>query len=363
VRIVFRPLFRLRVRHGWYPTGDVREDDFEVVPTRSTAGLLTELGLRTRTHVDGITVFAEVEPGTTPPVLMRPVGAGSLRLVFELRARRPNLLNIAELPPFQAGRTVFCLDNLREDLASGHTLLGDAVANARIGPALTLVPRHIYEHSFAAPVTTATLTIRNRFGATVATIDVRSPDLVAPIAAYRLDLSAVVPVLAAGRYQIADDQGTSAAIYYDPELAPSRPLGVIEIYSHTISLTPDASDRVPASYRFLAGDTLTGFAAYSIQFDALATTWRYIVMKKYVNNPIALGDLAIAGPVAFAGAVAGDRAVFTSATALRLAEARRTFTLKAASEDIRELPEPDLRTPLGRGATATSFVSEMFVYV
>ncbi len=363
MRIAFTRLFRIQVRHGWYTDGATRED-FDVVPTPSTLTLLAELGLRVRIHADGVTVFGEVLPGTMPPLLRRPLGPVSLRCAFELRARNTRLLNITDLPPYAPARTIFCFDNLREEIASGRNLLGDTVANARIGPSVALVASPAYTYTLGAPAASAAITIADRFGATVATIDARSPDASAPLAGYLMDLAAI-PRLVPGRYQISDDQGGSVSIYYDPDLAASRPLAVVEIFTRTDALTPDGTDRVPASYRFLTGDTVTTVAPYVMQFDAVATTWRYLVTKKYPNNGIALSQLAINGPVAFASAVSTTSAIFTSTTAVRLSDAPRGLTLQKQPppKDLRKLPEPTLTTPLNIVAAVPNFVSDMFVYV
>lgn len=361
MQIVYRSLARMRVRHAWYADG-VTSGDFEIRPTAATSDLCLALGLRTRVYADGLAVFAEVEPETDPPALLRPVGDDSIRLVFELRALNPLLLGIADLPAYTPARQVFCLDNLRADESDGRRHLGDAVDDARFGDPVVLLPRGIHDHAFAAPALAAVFTITDRFGAEVATIAAASPDGVTPMTAYRIDLTAIDAV-GRGRYAIADDQGTAAWVYYDPDLEASRPLAVIELYTHTRSLTPDAADRVPASYRFLDGDEIAA-AVYTIQFDALATTWRYIVTKKYTTNGIALEDLSIDGPVAFGGAISGSQAVFTSAAAVTLSAARRGLQLlKAGAQPVRDLPEPGLATPLGRGATPDDFVSDMFVYV
>jgi len=365
MRIAFKRLFRIQVRHGWYTDGATRED-FDVVPTPSTLTLLAELGLRVRIHADGATVFGEVEPGTVPPLLRRPLGPVSLRCAFELRARNTRLLNITDLPPYAPARTIFCFDNLREEIVSGRMLLGDAVADDPIGPSVVLVASPAYTYNLGAPAASATITIADRFGAAIATIDAKSPDASAPLAGYLIDLAAI-PRLVPGRYQISDDQGGSISIYYDPDLAASRPLAVVEVFTRTDALTPDGTNRVPASYRFLTaeGDTVTFAGPYVVQFDAVATTWRYLVTKKYPNNGIALSQLAISGPVTFASAVSSTSAIFTSTTAVRLSDAPRGLTLQKQppSKDLRKLPEPTLTTPLNSVAAVPNFVSDMFVYV
>jgi hypothetical protein len=340
----------------------VADGDFDIRPTTSTARLLMELGLRVRKTPDGLVVYAEVEPASAPPTLLRPVGLDSIRLVFELRARNVLLLNVADLPPRQAGRSVFAFDNLRDDEESGRLHLGDSVAGVRTGDAVKLVSRNSYTHTFATPTAAATLAITDRFGARAATVDAVSADVGTPMTEYRIDLSALD--MQAGRYRLDDGLGTVTNFYYDLDLDASRPLAVIDVYTHTTTVTPDATNRVPNAYRFLSGDTLTGFDAYYIQFEPLATTWRYIVTKKYDTNGIALTDLSIDGPISFSGSVSGTRAVFTSSTAVSLsATARGLRLMKDATDPVRELPEPGLSTPLGRGATPTDFVSDMFVYV
>ena len=358
MRIVYRKLFRIRVRHGWYADAETR-GDFSLVPTASTAALLEATALRVRHYPDGIAVFGEVEPDSDPPALLRPLGAMALRFAFELRVVNRALLGIAEVPRLQLGRTLLCFDNLREEIDAGRPLLGDSVADARVGPAVYLVTRSTYTHEFAAPASAATIRVLDRFGALAASFDVRSPQ---PLANCRIDLAAA-PGLSPGRYTITDDQGISNSVYYDTALEASRPPAVVEIFSRTEPLTPDHTDRVPSGYRFLAGDTLAGIEPYHVQFEALATTWRYVVTKKYASNGIALDELAIDGPVTFVRDIAGSRAVFTSSGAVRFSETPRGLKLKKGDTPVRDLPEPGETTVLGEGAGSGGLVSSTFINV
>jgi len=361
MRVAYGKLFRVRVRHGWYASA-VTRGDFELAPTASTLALLDATSLKTRAYSDGVMVYGEIEPDSDPPLLIRPLGAMALRFAFELRAVNPALLNIADLPRFNPGRSLFCFDNLHEDIDSGRKLLGDSIAHARIGAPTRLVTRNMYSHEFTAPVSAATIRIVDRFGMQLATLEASAPGPATPLTAHRIDLAAI-PRLIPGRYTIADDHGGSTAIYYDPGLDASRPAGVIEIYSRTESITPDHSNRVPTSYRFLAGDTLAGFDSYHLQLEALATTWRFIVTKKYDGNGIHLGQLAITGPLGFSKTTSGGRAVFTSNSPVRFSETPRGLKLKAGNREIRDLPDPGASVVLGKGPTPGSFVSDTFVYV
>jgi hypothetical protein len=362
MRVAYRRLFGIRVRHDWYAAGDTR-DDFALTPTASTAELLRQLGLGMRTAADGLVVFAEIEPDSAPPVMRRPLGTASLRFAFELRAENPALLNITELPPHRRARSVFCFDNLRADVVASRAHLGDSVAGARIGPPATLVTGAL-TYRLGAPSAAATVTIRNRFNAVVSEIEARPPAPAATVDEQRIDLAALG--LAAGRYAISDTAGGSSSVYFDPDLARSRPLGIVEIFTRTDGLTPDGTDRVPPPYRFLAGDTITGPEAYYLQFQPVATTWRYIVAKKYANNGIALPELGITGPVAFTRVITGGLAVFTSSATVRLSAAPRALKLTRSApqpREIRDLPDPGLATPLGAVPAVPNFVSDIYVYV
>ena len=369
MRIAFKRLFGIRVRHGWYPDGSTA-GDFDVVPSPSTAVLLDELGLRVRRHGDGVTVFGEVIPDSAPPVLRRPLGAISFRFAFELRARNTALLAITDLPAYHPARTIFSFDNLREEIVSSRPLLGDRVAGARIGAPVTLVTGGAYLHQLGAASAAALVTVRDRFARVVATIEARSPDPAVPMTQVRLEPAAIAAMVP-GRYDITDDHGGASGIYYDPGLAESRPAGVIEIYLRTDGLTPDATDRVPAPYRFItAAGAVAGIAPYYLQLEPLATTWRYRITKQYTSNPVALDQLIISGPVPFTGSVSGDHAIFTSDSTMRLSAAPRGVQLlkRAAAvgdpdDPVRDLPHPDLTTPLGAVAALPNFVSDMFVSV
>ena len=117
-------------------------------------------------------------------------------------------------------------------------------------------------------------------------------------------------------------------------------------------------------WRFLDGDEVTGQGAYTLGFGARATTWRYVVVRKYDGSTVDLNDLAVTGDVAFpAPTVDGDRAVFTSNAPAALAEVPRTVVLEHRNRRLRSLPSPGLQTPLQEGAAAGQYTSELYVYV
>lgn len=358
MRIVYRALFHVRLRHAFYANGE-SHDDFVVEPSPATRRWLLDYGLVFRRQEDGWAVYGEVTPGADPPQLARPIGEDTLRFHFFLLSRHSHVAAISDLGSHRPARNVFYFNNLRDDQVGGRLHLGDSVANARVGAAVALVTRSTYSHRFAAPVAGATITLTDIFGNT---LDTTSFVLPGATPEYRIELGEI-DGLVPGRYLLSDDHGGSEALFYAPDAFGRRIFAVVELFNRTDRLTPENSEQVPAAYRYLDGDEITGIADYNIQIESRATTWRYNVIKKYSSNGITLGGLAVSGPIAFSKALDTDRAVFTSDTAVALGEAPRALSLEHNGSKIRDLSSPSLTTPLQQGASAGSFVSEMFVYV
>ncbi len=375
MRSVYQPLVRVRLRHSFYASGQSR-DDFSVEPAAATRRALEAQGLIFRRLDDGWAVYGEVVPDSTPPRLLRPLGAGGLQLRFLLLPVNPHLWTVTELPEYRPGAEVFYFDNLRDDPEDGRLLLGDGAAGARLGDPLPLITGGVYTHRFAVPVRSAQVDLADRFGSPAASASfvLDDPDPAAATSEYRFDLAEAG--LAPGRYTASDDQGGSAELYYDPEVFAGRPFGVVEIFSRTDVLTPDESELVPPAYRFLDGEELTGVTDYCLQLDSRSTTWRYQVFKQYSADGFALDQLEITGDVAFTRTVDAERAVFTSIAAVPLAESRQDLALAALDtpsasppdpedeeDKIRDLPSPTAATPLAAEGSPPELISELYVYV
>jgi hypothetical protein len=355
----YAKLFRVRLRHSFYASGE-SVDDFRVEPAPASRRTLQEHGLVFRPLDDGWAVYAEVEPDSSPPTLLRPLGIDALRLSFLLLPKNPYLWSISDLPAHRPGRSVFYLNNLRGDPADGRLHLGNSVAAERVGEALPLIAGETYTYLLATPKNTASFQIDDLFGNTLGTDSFTLPDAATSTQEHRLDLTKIQR-LAAGLHTVHEDDGGWQIFYYDPQLFAARPFGVVEIFSRTDTLTPDGIDLVPVAYRFLDGDVLTG-VEYTLQLDSRATSWRYNVVKKYGADGLQLEDLSIAGPVAFTKSVESDRAVFISDDLVALAESPQTLVLEENENRVRILPNPMAATPLQAGAT-DSYVSEINVYV
>ncbi len=353
MRIAFKPLFRIRLRHSFYATGhSVR--DFAVEPGAATRRTLSDHGLVFRRLADGCAVYGEVEPGSDPLRLLRPLGDDALRLTFLLQPANPYLLNISELPEHRPGRSVFYFNNLRDDQEGGDLHLGDSVADARVGDAIRLVTGETCTYRFASPVHDAVLVLFDLFDNTVFATSFSLPDPAATTSEYRLDLRQAGH-LVPGRYTLRDDRGGGESFYYDPEIFANRPFGAIEIFSRT--------DVAPA-YRFLSGDQLLGVRDYVLRIESRATRWRYHVVKKYSANGFPLDALAISGEIAFHKIVDAERAIFTSTVPVPLSERRQALALQGEDgSPVRNLPNPAADTPLQADAAPGSFISEMYVYV
>lgn len=356
MKLIYASLFQVTLRHAFYADGLSRED-FVVDPTPATRRLLDAAGLVMRTAANGFAVYAEVQPDTDPPVLWRPLADDAIRFAFALRLARPALLRVSDLPVHTMGETLFVFDNLRDDQADGRRHMGDSVADARIGDPVHAVRQSTFVYPFAAPVTDAVLSVTDRFGGFQHVTSVREAE---PVATYALNLEAAG--LSPGRYRITDDHGGQQDLYFAPGLGGERLFGIIELYSRTDPLTPDASDRVPVDYRFLDGSTLTTQGDYTVQFAARRTTWRYVVTKRYDSNTIGLDGLAVAGG-AFTKTTSAQQALFESDTEVALSEAGQDFDLEHDGTKLIDLPSPTLQTPLQEGTADGHKTSELYIYV
>jgi hypothetical protein len=129
-------------------------------------------------------------------------------------------------------------------------------------------------------------------------------------------------------------------------------------------LTPEIRDLVPAAYKFLSGDTLTGADTYTVQIERRETTWQYIVNKKYKSNSITLEGLKISGDVAFNKSLPDGKAIFKSTDAVPLQETPKKITLQHNDKKICDLPNPTLKTPLNEKEPGSNrFESHIFIYV
>ncbi len=361
MNLCYKPLFQVRLRHTFYREGESRSD-FKVYPAPDTAQLLEERGLLFRSEPGRFAVYAEVVPGRNPPVLKRAIGAENLVLRFVLEPLHSYLFNISQLDPYAVGRKLFCFDNLRSDQADSRLYLGDSLAAARLGDPLPLQCSETVDYRFMAPVSSARLSLYDRFGRQLDSLSVQVPPGQGTIDRFRYDLSKV-PGLTPGRYRLEDDQGGEHAFYYAPGLSGGSPFGIIELFNRTDRLTPDGTDRVPSGYRFLDGDRIVGPEAFTLQLERRATRWRYIVTKKYKNNAISLAQLTVTGPVAFASASETQRVVFTAEDPLPLMEAQQKVSLMHSGTEIRSLPNPSPSSPLDGTAVEGIKYSDLYVYV
>jgi hypothetical protein len=358
MKTAYRSLVRVKLRHGFYASGE-SVIDFRVEPNAETAQRLSDFALVPRRTPDGVALYAEIEPDGNPPRLRRPLGRKPLRLQLLLLTQSPYLGNISSLPEHRPGRSLFYFNNLRDDRTSGRLHLGDSVAGQRVGTAISLIASDTHSYRFPTEVEAAVLTLKDIFGNPMATIPARFPE---PVSEHRVELGDIEG-LVPGRYLLSDDHGGSESFFYDPALGSRRPLAVIEIFSTTEALTPDQTNRVPAAYRFLDGEELTSVGDYVLQLEPRSTTWRYNVIKKYTSNTVTLAGLTITGPVGFTKSLESDRAVFTSSADVALSETERALVLMHSGTKICALPNPSAATSLQEGTSAGALVSEMYVYV
>jgi hypothetical protein len=356
MKIAYAPLFTVRLRHEFYASG-LSTRDFAVEPTPWCRQLLVQYGWLFRSLADGFVVYAEIAPDTSPGTLRRLLGDEDLALTFQLRSLNPYLFDISKLDQYRPGKEVFYFNNLRDDEEEGQLYLGDNVAGARVGKAVELVTGTVYTYRFQKEegVNGASLTLRDLSGKWLYSTSFRLPKPEDRITERRIDLTRIDGFIP-GRDSMSDDQGGSRAFFYHPALSGRDTFAVIQLFH--------GSGAVPASYRFLDGDALTGVGAYQVQLKARKTVWRYVTIKKYESNSFALANLSINASTAFKMVPeSAKRAVFESDEAILLAEKPQNIELFHNGTKLRSLPNPTLGTALKPGGDSGSFVSELFVYV
>ena len=357
MQLRFSLLTRVTFRHDYFVGGVTGALGARPLP--ETRRLLDQTGLRFKPLPNGFGVIAETEPGSDPPVLVRPFEGDVLRFLLQLSDA--DLLAITDVPDaYRPGAEVFYFSNLRDDVEGGVRYLGDPVADARRGDPVAFVTKPVLTYAFDAPTSAATLTLRDLFGTVVHTEPVAFEE---PQAHVRLDLSSI-PGVSAGRYLLEDGDGGSLAFYYAPGVFGGPHFAVVELWRTTTEHAP-GPEGVPAGYRFLDEDEVTGNGEYALGLTARATTWRYVVVKKYDANGIDLADLSIGGAVAFAPpTVEPDRLTFDTSSPEPLRQERQPIELRRNGAALSALPNPGPHTPLqGGAAPGDPYVSEHYVYV
>lgn len=361
MKLCYAPLLQVQLRHTFYRAGQ-SVSDFRVRPTAATQRLLDDRAFLFKAARNQFGVYAEVTPDSDPATLRRAIDNENLSLRFQLEPLHAYLFNISKLDHYRIGRELFCFDNLRSDPADGRRYLGDSIANVRLGDAVRLQTATVVDYVFAAPVDSAQLSLFDRFSNQLDSRAIQAPAGQGPLKGYRYDL-AKVHGMAPGRYRLQDDQGGALPFYYDPELFGADVFGVIEMFNRTGQLTPDNTDRVPATYRFLDGEQIISADPFTLQLENRSTRWRYTVSKKYDNNAISLAQINVSGPVAFNRADGPQRVVFTANAPLPLAEVQQKITLAHQGVEIRSLPNPSMSSPVDGSAAEGIKYSDIYVYV
>lgn len=352
-------MLRLQIRHSYYKDGESRED-YTLQPSAATADLFRRLGFLFRATPNGAVIYAEVRPDSDPAELRTAIGQDALQVTLLLYQQNPRLEQYTALPPHRPAATVFYTANLRSDVAESRFYLTDPSTGKRLGDAIELVtsPNLVLVIPSEAP---KIMSFTNIFGKKWDPIPFQVTQHSAGSTELCLDLTRVAGLID-GRYTISDDRGNEHEIYYSRTPVGGSLLGIVELFSRTESLSLDGSDRVPAEYHFISGETVNPIT-YWLEFKALATVWRYRVTKRFAKAPTQLDTLSIAGNFLFTRTLQDQCAVFTSEGVIPLTEKPQQLELQRSGTTIQTLPDPVIGNSLQKGASTGSFVSEMNVYV
>lgn len=364
----YQSLCQLQLQHRYYSNGSASHD-FSMQPTPACQRILDQHNILFRQSNNGISLYVAVIPETDPAELFQELHIETLKLSFWLEITNPLLFNILALPAeYQLGKEVFYFDNLTEypqGRSDDDPLYLNGSESEALGIKLQLITNSVYTVKFEPKVTETTLTLKDQFENDIETIHINEPS---GIAEYRINLADISGLVAAGRYTLSDSQGHFNYFYFDPELIGKSAFGLIELYSTTKNLTPDNSEKVPASYQFLsATNTLTQISAYQLKFDSRETIWRYIVTQKYQNTGLDLSKLSVKyendSRVSFNKTSINNQITFTASKALPLTEANQPVALQQEGKKDIILPNPTPSTTLQKLSELASFSSDVYVYV
>ncbi|GEM_PF-4302468 len=364
----YQPLLVFQFLHDYF--ADIRAvDGFRIIPTNACARILTQNRIIMRADASGMALYAEVEADTDQARLFTDLGKATPVLRFWIEAQDPYLLNITDLPPYHPTDQVFYFNNLSDQrsipIDDSPLYMGDSVVGKPVGNALALVagPASYHTHRFSAATVAASFELKNVFDDVVGVHDV---SFSAPVEEFRINLESIFS-LRPGRYTLLDNHGGRSEFYYAPAVNNSAVFGVIEIYNTTTHLTADQSEKTPAAYRYISvGNIINNIKPFTIQLASRATTWRYIVNKKYSNNGISLAELDVVdteNAVSFSKALGVEQVIFTGAVPIQLREERKAPELHRSSGKLLTLPIPALKTALQQVPALAGYNSDMYVYI
>ncbi|MCP3669612.1 MAG: hypothetical protein GY814_04135 [Gammaproteobacteria bacterium] len=372
MKLVYRPLLEIQLRHSFYMSG-IAVDDFKIVPSASTLEMLKQYDLIMRKNDTGFVIYAEVDASSVGEAIenVSPVPLPRLKnehleetlhLSFYLQANNKYLSNITELKRYDPGRELFYFNNLRDDQDSGLLRLGDSFTDQRVGDAIALVSAETVTYRFNSAVNSATIQINDSFGNTLHNSSFQLDDLSITTLEHRIDLNDV-SAMRAGRYSLIHEGSVDGpqVFYFDPDIFALNALAVIEIFDSTVGLTADESELVAAEYQFLLNNEIQAIGTYALQLEARATTWRYNVIKKYDSNPYSLVNLD--DITDFTKSLESKRAIFLADDERALSEQPAAIVLNHSGTKLRNLPSPQLTTQLQQGASEDSYISDMYIYV
>lgn len=354
-------LFEVDVRHNYYTNG--LSPDFTIAPTAACNTQLTRYGLICRTSAYGFKVFAPVVPGTDPPQLLHPYDDASLRFTFMLAATNSRIETMTTLPGFKPANQIYYFSNLYDDIDGDIRYLGDHTVGSRIANPIAAIKTPILNYHFENPVSEAQFTLTDMFGGTY-TPEQSAFNYTEQTSGFQHHLGNI-PGMKSGRYLMSDNHGGSLPFYYDKDFYGKDIFGVIEIFTNTLGFTDPENDLVPAGYRFVENDNVTGQGNYNIGLSAAERKWMYICRKNPANagNGFLVSNLTVDGPATFNQA-GGDDIVerhILSDDPILLSEAPAEVELRHSGIKILDLPVPSVASRLAQQNDEPYY--QMYIYV
>lgn len=341
------PLFRLAVRHAYYGDGPA---PLAWRPFPETAARLRGAGAVVRARGAELVVGVPVvpsdpdDPGSALVLARRPLGDA---FRFALVPTDAGVAAVTEAAGWRPGRTVFALDNLRDD-DDEDAVLG--VGPDRLGDAVVLVTGPVLRVPLGPPLAQPRVVLRDRAGAELDQHEATDP---APVDAVAVPLDRLP---GPGRYTAEVDGGPTVEFAFAPPLRGWAPLAVAELFAEPPDglVLPDAS-------RFLDGEAPTGRRFWA-ELPARTTRWRYVVVKTSGDAGAPLSDYAVE-PVDDGPEIGSDApGEFTTEAPVAWRRAPALARLaRAPGTPVLALPNPGPGTPLVEGDDGPLAVHHVYV--
>lgn len=349
IRIKYKPLFELELRHRYYLSGKC--PDLQVTPSADCQILLNAYGLRFLPTETGAKLFAKVETISGKDIIKSPIPEAT-KFTFLLKQNNIFFENFTELNLTKPQNQRYYFNNLVDNLTADAFPLLLTNTASKVVTDTDLLFFETNAFSFTDVSSADTQVSELKF---IDSGEIFSQELNKHNNTYNFTYDLKKSL--GGRAKFFIDGAERSAMYVANANDYANVFGVIEIFY---------KNDLPATYQFQLADNAVETKFYKIAFANRATRWRYIINNKY--NLLVTGVNVVKSngtPIGFnslGGAPAGQF-IMASGNPVPLVEEPITgikLTDQADKTLIPNLPNPPLNLIRKEG---TEFFSDVLITI